>query len=235
MKSANEQPYWWNLIDDERGDFEKVFPSKKLDVLQNGIKIGVFPQPNFLMWDWSLGRDFAAYAYELTRRANRKLKLRKYPELSHVESDFVFRIFGEGKARKLGTLYATSFFPSDQIKSEDGFSQPVIFRLDAPDNTLMQAFRKFIKWQRELKNITRRQQPGETSKSPPWHYIEILDAADLHGKKPTGNTRASDPQRDLRRARHNAKKHLQTFISELKTEAENNPRSRSFLWPELKM
>lgn len=242
MKSALETPYWWKLIDDENGDFEKVFPSNKVDVLQNGIKIGEICQPNYLRGDWSFGQDFAAYAYELASRANRKLHLRKYPELTHGESLFLLRVFGERKARKIGALYVTSLDPAQPIESSDGFSQPVIFRLDAPDDTLMQAFRKFIKRQRELKNITRRQQPGETSKPPPWHYIENLDAMDLNGKnptdfyakKPTGETRVTDPQRDLRRARHNAKKYLQTFMAELKTEAQNNPRSRTFLWPELK-
>lgn len=222
MKSRAEQSYWWNLINDKSEDFERVFPQRAA---------GGIIQPCPLVWYWYYGADFAAYAYELARRADRKLELKEYPELSMDESFFLINIFGNGKARKCDALYVTNLDPSQPIKSRTGYSHPVIFRLDAPMNTLRQVFEKFIKEQREIGNIKPRKSPGETSKRPPWNYVELLDEVDLRGKRPT---QGIDPQRTLRTARAGARKHLETFMAGLKREAENKPHSRSYLWPELK-
>ena len=146
------------------------------------------------------------------------------------ESHFLFGIFGTGKARGMW-LYTTNLDPSHPLKLEDGYSQPVIWRLDAPINTLKLGFEKFIKEQRELNKINPRKSPSETSKRPPWNYIEILDTVDLLDKKPRGGI---DPERTLRTARADAKQYLQTLLAELNMKAGNNPRSRSYLWPELK-
>jgi hypothetical protein len=225
MKPTSEQiskNFWWNQIDPINENFENVFPSKVS---------GSFTQPNNLICDWNFGRDFAAYAYELARRADRKLKLRPYPKLTVDESQFPFRAFGEKKGRKTYQVCIRNFHAAEPLASQAGYSQPVIWKLDAPKNTLIKSFEKFIEQQQNQHGIKPRKTPGDTSKSPPWNYVELLDKADLLGVAHID--RAADPERTLRTARSDAKKYFQIFKSQWKKETGKNQNLRACLWPEL--
>lgn len=223
--------FWWNHIDPEKLDFENVFEPIMANVSdRSGKKIGEIPFPNPLIGYWDFGRDFAAYAYELARRVDRKLKLKAYPQLSPEESQFLFRTFGDNKSRKTYELSICNVDPKLPLESRIGYSQPAIWKLDAPKNTLVTGFLWFIEQQQKLNGIKPRKTPGDTSKNPPWQYVELLDEVELLGEKPNGGR---DPERMLRRAKRDAKKHLQTFKSQLKKEEGENPNLRACYWPEL--
>jgi len=212
--------FWWKQIDAQNEDFKQVFPPNVS---------GPFTQPNILIWDWDFGRDFAAYAYELACRADRKLKLRPYPKLTADESQFIFRAFGEKKDRKTYAVCIRSLHPTEPVAGRDGYSQPAIWKLDAPINTLKRSFEKFIEQQQNQQGISPRTKPGSTSKNPPWNYIELLDKADLLGEKPKIGR---DPERTLRTVKRDAGKYLKIFKSNWKKETGKNPNLLACLWPE---
>jgi hypothetical protein len=217
-----DKEFWWKRIN-------KVFPPKTIAILQTGIKIGELQQPHFLIWDWHQGRDYAAFAYELARRADRNINFRPYPKLNPDESQFLFRTFGAGKDRKSDSDYIYSL-SSTPIDAQPGYSVPVIWRLDLPIGTLKKSFEKFIRKQSSEQSIKPRLKPGSTSKNPPWIFAEYIDYDD-YGCQIQNDK--SDPQRSLRKARELAKTYLQDFKSKLKSERENNPNSRACLWAEL--
>ncbi len=224
MKPTPEQlakTFWWNQIDAINEDFEQVFPPNVS---------GSFTQPNSLICDWNFGRDFAAYAYELARRADRRLKLKPYPKLVVDESQFLFRAFGAKKERKTYQIYIRNLHPTESLKGRAGYSQPAIWKLDAPINTLKKSFEKFIEQQQNQQGISPRKTPGNTSKSPPWNYVELLDEADLLGEKPKIGR---DPERTLRTVKKDAGKYLKIFKSNWKKETGKNPNLLTCLWPEL--
>ena len=200
--------FWWNE------DFEKVFPPHVA---------GTITQPNMLVAHWDLGRDYGAYAYEMARRGDKKLKLRPYPKLTADESQFLFRIFGMNKDRRAYEVYFLNLHPSKPLAGCAGYSQPSIWKLDVPIGTLKMEFEKFIEWQRTVQNIKPGKKSHTVSTPPPWKQIELLD----------GQPDYLDAVRALNRARKASQKYLQIFKANLKKETRNHPNLRVCLWPEL--
>ena len=213
--------WWWRLVDDKDEDFKRVFPQTTArGMIQNSM----------LVWWWYHGQEFAAYAYELARRANPGLNLRQYPDLTANEGLLLHKLFGPGKSRKTNALFIHCVDPAFPMTTRAGYSQPIIFRLDGTDRNLVQIFKDFIKRQRQQHGIRARKAPGETSKRPPWRYIELLDLAECGEQMPKAS-HAVDQERSLRRAKRNAKAYHAKFLAKL---IEERPKWLFPLWPEVK-
>ena len=213
--------WWWRLVDDKDEDFKRVFPQTTArGITQNSV----------LVWWWYHGQEFAACAYELARRANPSLNLRRYPDLTADEGLLLHKLFGPGKSRKTNALFIHCGDPKFPLTAKAGYSQPIIFRLDGTDRNLVQVFKKFIKRQRQQNGIKPRKAPGETSKRPPWRYIELLDFAE-NGEQAPKAPHAEDQDRSLRRAKKDAKAYLAKFLANL---IEERPKWSFPLWPEVK-
>jgi hypothetical protein len=224
MKPTREQvtkEFWWQQIDPDSEDFEKVFKP---------TACGTLTQPSFLIWHWNFGQDYAAYSYELARRASPKFsRLRPYPELGAEEADFLFRAFGTNKARKAYGPIIRKDDPALPLAGRPGYSRPAIFRLDAPNNTLINSFELFIEQERKTYGITLRKTPGSTSKPPPWKHIELYSMATLINDS---SGFGSDPARTLRKAKSDAKKFINKIKSQRAQEIGLNQNLRNCLWPD---
>jgi hypothetical protein len=220
-----EKWFWWNEIDAAKEEFEGVFKS-------HDAGCGII-QPNFLIWHWDMGRDFAAYSYELLRRSEGSLNFRPYPKLNAEESQFLFRAFGSKKSRRVEAIVIRNLDPNRPLEPRRGYSIPTVWRLDAPEGSLIKSFRLFIRQERDEKKITATKKPGQTSKSPPWHYVEILHKANVEREKITADKRTVDPERTLRTVRKDAFDYLQTLKTQWKKETAENPNLRKCLWAEL--
>jgi len=168
-KAEVEKEFWW------KHDLEKAFPPTRLDVFCKSKKIEEITSPNVLIWDWSFGQDFAAYAYELARRPGGKLKLRPYPELNHDESLFLFRTFGQNKDHAPKGAWRSDL--KNPAEARNGYSEARRWRLDIPIGTLKAIFEKFILSQRQAQGIKQRIKSGSVAKPPAWKKSNFWTAS----------------------------------------------------------
>ncbi len=152
----------------------------------------------FLDAFWKDGQEGAAHAYELARRHG-NVKLPTFVDLDSRERAFLRELFPRSEST---WVYEQS---PERIKFKAGHTWPSVWRLDLPDNTLVEAFRNFIDEQRAIQNI----KPGRnrSSKGPSWPQVEILD-----GVVPAGSI---DPERLRRKAASIAKANHKLLVSAL--------------------
>jgi hypothetical protein len=115
---------------------------------------------------WKDGAEWAAYSYELLRRAGQQpAKLPPFLNLSVKETDFLKRLFG-----KSNMLWTSSTAP------RPGYSDAIHWNLSLSDGALRKAFLEWIAEQRQKHNVkTARGRVGQTSKSPSWLWPEMID------------------------------------------------------------
>jgi hypothetical protein len=216
-KTLEGRVWWWNHFAEDGSKVDgsnRFFPANNCQGVPHGLM------------HWSFGQDAAAFCYELARRHDRSLNLRPYPKLSWDEVCFLGDLFRPGKART--DWCYTHNLGLRPLESKPGYSVPSVWKLGIPDNTLIQAFTRFIHEQRAANNVQPKKTPSETSKAPAWGLCEALDREFFLSEKDGG----SDPGRKLRRAKEKARESADMICVKLAEISQSNPGYRKVILPD---
>lgn len=144
---------------------------------------------------WKEGFRWAAWHWELLRRSEGADSLPPYHELNDWQAFELCNLFGKTETPWIEISGAN--------KSERGYSDPSIWPLKLPINTLKKRFVNFILEQRQKYKVVQHSKAAETSKPPSWRLVEALDI-DRHGIRKKAFLRGLT-LRDYRRANKTAK------------------------------
>lgn len=147
---------------------------------------------------WRYGQQRAALAYELARRLYRNQDLPIYLGLTGTEHTLVNALLGVSDLNIVMAARAT-----DRSALRPGWSDPAPWHwnLRASDNSLKDAFLRYIHQQREKHGIRKPiARPGQKARRAAWAWPELMDLVHFKLKQPvTGTDRES-----LRKARRAA-------------------------------
>lgn len=149
---------------------------------------------------WKDGVEASAHGYELATRSI-NVPMPPFPDLTQEEKYLLRDAFNRSEM-----TWPYRYWP-DFIKAEAGYTQPSIWKLDLPQNALVEAFKCFIAEQRVIANVKPAGR-GRSSKAPSWALVEILDGVNRSG--------ATDCARLLRRAKAKGRASLKVISEAVK-------------------
>ena len=157
--------HWWRC---PNGAFEFVDRSKGTQGTNGGFTRPKPQEQLFLDWAWKCGQEYAAWSYELARRATGGSGLPTFPNTTMDERFFLRTVFRRSQEV---WVYQQTFPPS----TSPGRSTLVSWRLDLPMNTLVSTFKVWIEEQQKAAGITPHRPANKTSKGPSWIWPELID------------------------------------------------------------